>query len=301
MIEYLKHSEIDREMWDGCIKASRCLKPYPYSWYLDIMSPGWEALVEDEYESVFPVPCRSRFGISYIATPVFLQQLGAYSPDKPVEKVINEFLEYIPDIYKLVDLCVGQKVNIGGFRISERSNFVLDLSKSYEELVENFSPDCRRIINLTSKRKFDLDVAVSPVEIISLFKENQGSRIKGIRERDYLRLNDLMDFCVRNNKGKITGLRGKGKKLIYAVFQIRIHGYILLHFIAGTPESRMEKISHYLINEIIRINASTNYILDFAGSSIPSIAHFIESFGCTNVPYYRIYRNNLMWPVNLFK
>jgi len=265
------------------------------------MAPRWEALVDDEYDSVFPVPCRSRFGISYIATPVFLQQLGAFSPDKPVENVINEFLEYMPEVYRLVDLCVGQKVSIGGFRISERSNFVLDLSKSYDELFENFTPDCRRIINLTSKRKFDIDTAVSPGEIITLFKENQGSRIKGIKERDYKRLNDLMYFCVRNNKGIITGLRGKGKELIYAVFQIRIHGCIVLHFIAGTPESREGKISHHIINEIIKSNASTNTVLDFAGSSVPSVAHFIESLGFRNIPYYRIYRNNLMWPVRMFK
>jgi hypothetical protein len=301
MIEYLKHNEIDRDMWDCCIKASGCLKPYPYSWYLDIMAPGWEALVEDEYESVFPVPCRSRFGISYIATPIFLQQLGAYSPDKPVEKAINEFLEFLPEAFRLVDLCVGQKVNIEGFRISKRSNFILDLSKPYDELFENFTPDCRRIINLISKKKFDMDTNVSPGEIITLFKENQGSRIKGIKERDYSRLNNLMDFCVRNDKGMITGLRGKGKKLIYAVFQIRIHRCTVLHFIAGTPESREEKISHHVINEIIKSNASTNTVLDFAGSSVPSIAHFIESFGCRNVPYYRLYRNNLLWPVSIFK
>ena len=83
MIVYHKNNEIDREQWDNCIRILPGAKPYAYSWYLDIMAPGWQALVDDDYDSVFPVPGFSRFGIQYIATPVFLQQLGAFSPDKP--------------------------------------------------------------------------------------------------------------------------------------------------------------------------------------------------------------------------
>ena len=89
MIVYHKNNEIDREQWDNCIKNSPGAKPYAYSWYLDIMAPGWEALVDDDYDSVFPVPGFSQFGIQYIATPVFLQQLGAFSPDKPASEFCN--------------------------------------------------------------------------------------------------------------------------------------------------------------------------------------------------------------------
>ena len=94
------------------------------------MAPGWEALVDDDYDSVFPIPCAEKFGIKYVATPVFLQQVGAFSPDKPPEKSIIEFLDYLPDFYKLIDLCVGQKVVFNGYKITERVNYELDLSKT---------------------------------------------------------------------------------------------------------------------------------------------------------------------------
>ena len=109
MIVYHKNNEIDREQWDNCIKSSPGVKPYAYSWYLDIMAPGWQALVDDDYDSVFPIPCFSKFGIQYVATPIFLQQLGAFSPDKPASQAIIEFLDYMPDIYRLIDLCWGRK------------------------------------------------------------------------------------------------------------------------------------------------------------------------------------------------
>jgi hypothetical protein len=63
MINYLRHNEIDHEQWDDCIKDSPRVKPYGFSWYLDIMAPGWEALTDDEYDAVFPLPGFRKYGI----------------------------------------------------------------------------------------------------------------------------------------------------------------------------------------------------------------------------------------------
>lgn len=301
MIEYLKNNEIDRDQWDNCIRNSHVKKPYGYSWYLDNMAPGWQAMVDDDYDSVFPIPGFTRFGIQYIATPVFLQQLGAFSPDKPSPDVFNEFIEYLPEFYKLIDLCVAQNVIPGGFRITERSNFELDLSLPYEKIRERFTSDCRRNISLAAKKKPELTSDINPEELITLFKDNSGLKIRGVKLRDYERLKNLMSFCIANKKGKIVGVRSARKSLIYGVFLVRIHGSITLLFTATTSESLEKRIGYFAIDEIIKENSGTRNILDFAGSSIPSIAAFMKSFGGINVPYYRIYRNRLFWPVRMLK
>jgi hypothetical protein len=301
MIVYLKNTEIDRLQWDNCIKSSQSVKPYAFSWYLDIMSPGWEALIDDDYDSVFPLPGFSRFGIQYITTPIFLQQLGAFSPDKPAEKVINEFIDYMPEFYKFVDLCVAQKVKYKHYRVTERTNYELDLSFPYEEISGNFTSDCRRIIQIESRKKIEMTSKVSPEEVIDLFIQNKGNMLRGIKPRDYQHLKELMNYCIDNKKGQLIGVRASGKRLIYGLFLIEIPGSKTIHFIANTPESREKRIGYFVVNEIIRNNAMTQNILDFAGSSIPSIAKFIESFGGKNNPYYRIYRNNLPWPISMLK
>ena len=301
MIVYLKNPEIDREQWDNCITASQSIKPYAFSWYLDIMAPGWEALIDDDYDSVFPLPGFSKFGIYYITTPIFLQQLGAFSPDKPVENVIYEFIEYMPEFYKFVDLCVGQKINYKGYKTIERSNYELDLSARYEKLWDGFTSDCRRNIQLGAKKKFELDSNVSPDELINLFVWNKGIKLRGIKIRDYDRLKSLMNYCINNNKGKIIGIRTARKRLIFGVFLVQIPGSITILFTSSTPESRDKRTGYFVINEIIKENALTETILDFAGSSIPSIASFMESFGSVNNPYYRIYRNQLPWPMRMLK
>jgi hypothetical protein len=301
MIIYLKNEEIDREQWDNCIKLSPGAKPYGYSWYLDIMSPGWEAMVDDDYDSVFPIPWSRKYGMNYIATPVFLQQLGAFSPDKPQQKAINEFIEYMPDFFRLIDLCVGQRISNDRYKVTLKTNYELDLSKSYEKIRNNFTNHCKRNIDKVDKKKPEIVSDISPENLIDLFRENKGLEIKGIKPRDYQRLNTLMNFCIRNKKGRIMGVRKSGKKIIYGLFLVEIKGSKTMLFVVNTPESREKRIGYYIINELVRESAGTKTILDFAGSSIPSISSFMESFGSTNVPFYRIYRNRLPWPVRMFK
>jgi hypothetical protein len=301
VIVYHKNNEIDREQWDNCIKNTPGAKPYAYSWYLDIIAPGWQALVDDDYDSVFPVPGFNRFGIHYIATPVFLQQLGAFSPDKPASGVINEFLEFMPDNFKFIDLCVGQKTEAAGYRVTEKANFELDLSKPYETISGNFTDHCRRNIERSARKSPELVSDITPDEIVDLFIQNKGKDIKGIKVNDYQRLENLMNFCVINKKGRMIGVRGAGKKLIFGVFVVEIKGNKTILFVVNTPKSREKRIGYFVVNELIKNYSSTRTILDFAGSSIPSVASFFVSFGCVSVPFYRLYRNRLIWPLRMLK
>ncbi len=293
MILYLKHNEIDREKWDNCLRDIPGVKPYGFSWYLDNMAPGWDALIDDDYDSVFPIPGFKRFGIRYIATPAFLQQLGAFSPDKPAREALNEFLEYIPDFFRLIDLRVSQKIDPGKYKVTARANYELDLLKPYEKLRENFSKHCKRNIERSEREKPELTSDVTPGELIGLFIGNKGQEIKGIKPRDYLRLKDLMNYCRENKTGRIIGVRAAGNRLIYGIFLVETKGNKTMLFVVNTPESREMRTGYYVVNELIKESAGTRTILDFEGSTIPSIAAFMESFGSTNVPYYRIYQNRL--------
>ncbi|MEI7803410.1 MAG: hypothetical protein WCI97_12225, partial [Bacteroidota bacterium] len=89
---YLKHTEIDITKWDHCVKNSFNHLPYCYSWYLDVVSPGWDALISDDYEYIFPLTHRRKARINYLFQPYFTQQLGLFSSKKFSQKILNEFL-----------------------------------------------------------------------------------------------------------------------------------------------------------------------------------------------------------------
>jgi hypothetical protein len=301
MIAYLKHEEIDRNRWDSCLSEMTEVKPYPWSWYLDIMAPGWEALIDDDYDSVFPLPGFRKFGFNYIATPVFLQQLGAFTPDGDAERKAEEFISFIPGSYRLVDLNIAQKIKTEKYRVTPRSNFELRLDRQYEEIWFSYMSDCRRNINIARRYPQEIADDVKPQEVISLFRNNIGKRAGVIRDTSYRRLHTLMDHCTGTGKGKLLGVRSPKGKLLWGIFTIETGDRITLLFTAGSRKSRELRTSYHVIDHIIKANAGTGKTIDFAGSSVPSIAIFMKSFGGTDNTYYRLYSNMLPWPARLFR
>ncbi|MEA2107399.1 MAG: hypothetical protein U9P82_11900, partial [Bacteroidota bacterium] len=81
-INHLQNAQIDKQKWDLTIENSHNGLVYALSWYLDVVSPGWNALVLGDYEAVMPLPVKQKFGLEYLVQPPFCQQLGVFcSPD----------------------------------------------------------------------------------------------------------------------------------------------------------------------------------------------------------------------------
>jgi hypothetical protein len=301
MIAYLGNEEIDRRRWDECLAEIPGIRPYAWSWYLDIMSPGWDALVDDDYSALFPLPRAKKYGLSYIATPLFLQQLGLFTPDGDRQKIALEFISFMPDFYRLIDLHIGQEVRPRGYTVTPRYDIELHLDEPYEKCWLNYSSDCRRNINIARRYPQAIVDDVRPREVISLFRSNIGKRAGVIRDVSYSRLKNLMDHCIQNSKGRILGVRSPKGKLLWGMFVIDTADRITMLFTAGSRKSRELRTSYHVIDHIIKNGAGSGRTVDFAGSSVPSISLFMRSFGGEQTTYWRIYRNNLPWPLRLFR
>ena len=301
MISYLRNEEIDRERWDACLSEIAAVRPYALSWYLDIMSPGWDALVDDDYLAVFPLPRRKKYGISYIATPVFLQQLGLFSADGDRVSMAEEFISFMPEFYRLTDLCIGQEARVPGYTVSPRHNYEIRLDDPYEKIWVSYMSDCRRNINIARRYPQDIVTDVRPEELIRLFRNYTAGRAGLIRNSDYGRLERLMEHCTATGTGRILGVRSPKGKLLWGMFVIETRGRTTMLFTAGSRKSRELRTSYLVIDHLIRSYAGTGQVLDFAGSSVPSIAIFMRSFGGEKNTYWRLYRNRLPWPVRLLK
>lgn len=301
MIAYLINGEIDRNRWDACLAEVPGIKPYAWSWYLDIMAPGWDALVDDDYCSLFPLPRSKKFGFNYLATPVFLQQLGLFTPDGDRQKIASEFISFMPEFYRLIDLNIAQKVTPPGYTVTPRYNFELRLDDSYEIMWFNYTSDCRRNINIARRYPQEIVEDVRPHEVISLFRNNIGKRAGVIRDVSYRRLHSLMDHCAQTGTGRILGVRSPKGKLLWGMFVIDTPGRKTLLFTAGSRKSRELRTAYLVIDHIIKTSAATGAVIDFAGSSVPSIAIFMKSFGGDQTTYWRLYRNTLPWPARFFR
>jgi hypothetical protein len=177
---------------------------------------------------------------------------------------------------------------------------MLDISRVYSENNRSYSSDCRRNIKISKKSNHTIDNDIRSKELLAHFSQNKGKEIKGIKRTDYKRLSKLMDFCTSNSSGKIIGVKADGR-LVYGVFLVLVKKSLVLLFTSTSKESYESRTGYFFIDNLIKEYSERYRCLDFAGSSLKGISDFIRSFGASCVPYYRLYRNNLPWPVRLFK
>jgi hypothetical protein len=303
VITYLSHKEIDKQKWDNCIQRSVNGMIYAYSWYLDIVSPGWEALVGDEYESVMPLTCRKKFGIHYLFPPFFTQQLGVFSVNKFNEEMIHGFIAAIPSKFSFyeINLNTFNKFSSMDMIIHPNLTHELDLIESYENLQNAYSENLKRNLKKSAAAELIIDKQLSPYLIIKMFRHNKGAQFDQLRQKDYLTLENLIETCLEKGRAQIWGVLTKDKRLCGGAFFVESNGKAIFLFSGSNQVARNNGAMPYLIDRFIMENAHRNLILDFEGSNDHNLARFYKSFGSKECVYLQVKVNRLPWYARLFK
>src|SRR6185295_18183541 len=144
---------------------------YAYSFYLDCMAQNWDALVLNDYETVMPLPCKKKFGISYLYQPFLTPILGIFGKDVS-ELLVTGFLEAIPQIFKLWDISLNHSNTIPKkFQYQfKRNNYILPLAHSYETLLNSYSENVKRNITKAIRAGCILKKNISVTEILAICK-----------------------------------------------------------------------------------------------------------------------------------
>jgi len=294
-IRHLRYSEINKERWDACIDGSVNGTIYAYSWYLDIVSPEWEALVLGDYDTVFPLTCRKKFGIKYLSRPLLCQQLGIFSVSLISPDLVNRFLEAIPSSYKLINISLNiyNRANHSEFLIRERPTCQLDLISPYEILYAKYNQNTSRNIKKAIKAKLSLSHSLKPEAIIYLFQKNTEKRLFNTNSIDYKTITRLLYQIIAKGKGRLWGAFTAENNLCAAVFFAESNQKAIYLFAASNEEARQNGAMSLIINTFIHSNAGKNLTLDFEGSAIPNVARFYKGFGAEASMYQTIYSNRL--------
>ena len=146
-IKHLKHAEIDVEKWDNCISQASNSLVYAESWYLNVVSPNWEALVGGDYEYVMPLPKKRKFGVPFLVQPPLAQQLGLFSKKDINEEILQKFIRKIPYLNYHLNLNEQNECK----NASAQPNYVLDLNRDFEDLRADFSKNTKRNVEKAKK------------------------------------------------------------------------------------------------------------------------------------------------------
>lgn len=302
-VRYVCHKDIDKEKWDSCIASSFNGIIYAYSWYLDTVCEQWDALISGNYDYVFPMPLKKKFGFQYLYQPYFSQQLGVFSALQLTEEIVNKFLFSIPKKYRLVELNLNSfnKANTPDYTYHKRITHELDLIESYENISAKYSKNTSRNIKKAKKNNLEIAVITNPLKIIELFKKEKKQLIKNIPDSVFERLETLINLCVQKGRAYIWTAVNKEKNMLAGTFFIESNNKIIYLFPATSMEGKEKGAMPFIIDSFISANSQRNLTLDFEGSNNPNIARFYKSFGSSECMYLHIKKNTLPWPIKLLK
>ena len=298
-IEYLGHADIDKAKWDKCIRNAPNGLIYGYSYYLDAMSSGWDALVMNDYETVMPLTWKRKFGIAYLYQPAFTRQLGIFSLLPVDEKITKAFLGKALSYFSFLEINLNF-ANAPHHAAAVMCNYVLALNKPFNDISKFFKKDLKQNVRKAVRANLIYEAGGDFEMAVTLYQDTYSNRFY-IAEDDCLNFkklckelqkkNQILVRSVRSGDGRIlaTGIFAKDERRIYKTMTTTL------------KDGRNMEANHFLLHELIREYSGQNLIFDFSGSQIPSINSFLKKFGGTDQPYFFMKVNRLPLPAKWMK
>ncbi|MBR1513025.1 MAG: hypothetical protein IJ622_01890 [Bacteroidales bacterium] len=286
MIHYFEHKDIDKRKWDATI--AECGNIYAFSWYLDIVHPGWEAVVEDDYQAVMPLTGGKKFGVDYLFQPYFVQQLGVFSKLPLSDEKTEAFLQAIPQKFRFAEIRLNESNTLGndfqGFEYHR--NIILDLNRGYDDIKAHYHTNTKRNLAKAENSNLQIVDTVIPYHVVALFTDNRGALLDKWGEAEYARLTKLTQTAVNRNAAFILGVteKGVGQLLCAAIF-MKANGRVTFLFSGLTEEGKQRQAMTYLLDYVIQKYANQPITFDFEGSDDDNLARFYLGFGGQEVKY----------------
>jgi hypothetical protein len=297
MISYITHNDIDKSKWDTAIALCFNKRQYAYSWYLDQVSPNWDALILDDYVAVMPVFPKIRFGISCIYTPLFCPQLGVFSTIETKAFCVDDFINSIPSKFLFIDLTLNSdnfiSKNVNRCKLFTKFNQELSLSDDYENIRRKFKKS-----HIKNVEKFESQNEIT-ITYNNSFQDFYKFKIDSLPELNIkLKKQEQLQFFnllkTTNDKELLTIYIGYDKNncpqggVCFMTIEERVFIYTFCNKLG-----KKYGLIYSIINQFITEHAGQNLILDFMGSSIDGVRYRNLGFGSNELEYSYVRINKL--------
>ena len=267
---------------------AKCGNIYAYSWYLNVVHPDWEALVEDDYQAVMPLTGGKKFGVQYLYQPYFVQQLGIFSKQSLSPEKMTEFLNAIPKKFRFCEIRMNEgnvfEENIQG--VDYHRNALLDLNRSYEEIHANYHQNTKRNLAKAEANNLQIINSVIPFHVVALFRDNRGALLDKWGDAEYKVMTRLATVAQKRDHAFIFGVTEKGVgELLSAAIFMKANNRITFLFSGLKQEGKDKQAMTYLLDYVIQKYANQPLVFDFEGSDDDNLARFYLGFGGEEVKY----------------
>ena len=286
-ITYLKHYQIDKEKWNVAIENAHNGLVYALSWYLDIVSPGWEALIAGDYNIVMPLTIKKENNKRIFFKPIFLQFLGVFGNDLKPE-IIEKFIQFALKNVNEVNVWFNPQNELYPNEFyTQRESQILYLKKNYKEHYKEYNRSNKQNLKKALNESLVVSKDINMQVLTDTFKDMYAKKdVEGVGEKDYINLQQIVKYALENEEGEFYSVYYNNQICSVAFFLKWKNRYTIY---AATSDLGREKRSFFmLIDQFIKDHAGQESFLDFAGSNIPGVAYLNKGFGAVSNIYYGV-------------
>ena len=286
-ITILSSHKIDVTKWDNCVAAAIHNNIFMYTWALNALCDNWDGLIVNDYEAVLPLPWRKKWLLTYMHHVPLLAKISLMVKPNisiPAETIATALQKRFWFINFDID-----NLDLEKWVVKKRCNFYLPLLATYENLYTNFTKECHKNIKKSIARGCALVPATSIEKIIEIYDLAYGNLHEKQTNRNYKKIINFAENALANGKASIWEVQNDANNdTLFAAILLQDKSRLYYWLAAPTPNGRQCRASYFFINDIIKMNANSDKILDFEGSDIKEVAHFYQQFAPKTEWYYQI-------------
>ncbi len=288
MVDCLKRDQIDEKKWSACLSSSTSPLIYAAPYFLDVVCPGWHALVEDDYQAIMPLPHHVQNGEHILFSPPFAQQLGVFS--KQINKdLMFRFLKMIPSHFRIRSINLNSKIGLNDiplngalkFRAYRKLNYELPLNRPFELISKAFS------LNRVRDYKKAVQAGLSIFSDLTVDAFMEFCMLQDTRPKiRHSLICQLIKASLARKTGYFRAVANEDGKLFAVNFFLNSFGRIINFYPVSSLEGKKKGAMTFLLAEEIRCLAEKKDCLDFEGGNRPGVVRFYGSFGGKPQPFY---------------
>lgn len=312
MLRYVGPAEIDRARWDALITQAPNGLIYALSWYLDIVSPGWAALVREEqgrYVAALPLPVQTKLGFHVLQQPLFTQQLGLFylasaAPTaadwQQIGRLLRQRFWFITRYCfntANAELLDARELGLSG---SAATNYCLSLRPAYAQVRAGYKVKRRWEVQRARRRPLLVGPSTDIDQLVRLFADNTAGKIYGIigEGHEYSCLRALYAAAEQRGMVLMTQARAPTGEVLAMILVWRFKDRLTYLFSGASEAGRQAGAVSWLLDDVFRAHAGQQDLwFDFEAPNVAHITNFYRSFGPAPEPYFTITLDRLPWPL----
>jgi hypothetical protein len=294
-IRLVKQKDLHAIKWDSCVHYANNGSPFGYRWFLNNVAKQWDALVEGDYESVFPLVWKQDIlKRKYLFQPVLARELGIFSIHVLSPNRIQAFLDAIPKEYDYFQIALNERHQFQTnkrYEWEKKNNYQLWLDQPYEVIQQNYAPATLDLLKEARKSYLRPVSNLKPERIAQFFRDHAVDR-KDLEEKFHA-LQRVMYNSMHRGIGFDNGIENEKGELLAANYFIYSHGKLLSLLPVDLSNLPSKLATVYALDMLIKTNAGRPLILD-----LNSTDETLKMLGALPNQYYQIKKDERRWKLD---